>query len=319
MKEVRTIGWEFSMIYSRNLFRSMLMLILLECGVHQQQIRSQPADNQSYLLETKQEPQKVLGDRWVEITSQAQMITQGKQLARAEAIKRALAEAVAEKAGIKILTHTMDYQVEISVNGKVVRDVEAFSLLSNLQSYGRVDEEEVVYEKVVELAGQPYYEVRLRCHVSMEKGDRDPEFLLRVNLNQGSFRNGEEMIITLEATKDCHVTVFNLLPDHTTELLYPNPDVPYDTVRANTPFEIPSAELRNKGIHLRKYVDGDYPQIEHLSVVATKKRIPFPDVEVTDDGVIPYQTAAYLAIQRWLLEIPLKDRREAMIDYLVVP
>lgn len=295
------------------------MLVLVGCGIHRQQIKTSVEDKSALVLETEEEPEKMLGNGWVEITSQAQMITQGKQQAREEAIKQARTKAIAVEAGIEIRSHTFDQQVEISIRDNIFRGYEAFSSLSSLQSYGRVDEEDILSEEVVLHDNQPYYKIRLKCHVSMEKGERDPQFFLQIMLNQQSFRDGEEMIITLEATKDCYCTIFNLLPDNTTELLYPNPDVPYDMILANIPFEVPSKELRNKGIHLRKYVDGDIPQVETLYVVATKTPVEFMEAEVIEDGVIQYQTTAFLAIQKWLLGIPLDERVEDMIEYLVVP
>jgi len=176
-----------------------------------------------------------------------------------------------------------------------------------------------VREGIVTRAGQSYYELVVQLHVSMEKGQRDPTFMLNADLNQETFRDGEEMIFTLRATKNAHVTVFNLLSDGTVELLYPNPAVPYDAVRANTPFEIPSEALRRRGLHLRKYADHDIPQNEALFVVAIRTRIPFPDAEITEDGVMPYQTTAFLAIQKWLLEISLEERAEETIQYVVTP
>ena len=300
------------------------------CAGHPPKVSSPHTDstdveNASVPLETEA-PHKILGDGWVEITERAQMITQGQETARAEALRQAYAEAVAVIAGIEVRSHTRDQQVEISVNGEIAKSFDAFSSLSSLQSNGRVDQEKMVREGIVTRAGQSYYELVVQLHVSMEKGQRDPTFMLSADLNQETFRDGEEMILTLRATKNSHVTVFNLLSDGTVELLYPNPAVPYDEVQANTPFEIPSEALRKRGLHLRKYADHDVPQNEALFVVAcltarqaTRKRIPFPDAEITEDGVMPYQTTAFLAIQQWLLDIPLEDRVEETIQYVVIP
>ncbi len=288
------------------------------CAGYPPKTPSPSLENASVLLETDA-PQKILGDGWVEITERAQMITQGQETARAEAMRRAYAEAGAVIAGIEVRSDTRDQQVEISINGKIAKSFDAFSSLSTLQSNGRVDEEKGVREGIITRAGQSYYELVVRLHVSMEKGKRDPTFMLSSDLNQETFRDGEEMILTLHTTKNAHATVFNLLSDGTVELLYPNPAIPYDAVRANTPFEIPSEALRRRGLHLRKFADHDIPQIEALFVVATRKRIPFPDAGITEDGVMPYQTTAFLTIQKWLLNVPLEERAEETIQYLVTP
>jgi len=84
-----------------------LALVSSGCAGRQPKVPSPSLKNTSVLFETEA-PQKILGDGWVEITERAQMITQGQERARAEAMRQAYAEAVAVIAGIEVRSHTQD-------------------------------------------------------------------------------------------------------------------------------------------------------------------------------------------------------------------
>jgi hypothetical protein len=264
------------------------------------------------------ETPQILDNGWVIVPAQVQMLTQGKESARAKALEHARSEAVALIAGIEVKSASQDLQVSIQHNGQFVDGFDAFSALSDQQSYGRIDQEQVTADTIMVLAGTPYYKIRLRCHVVLEKSRRDPSFSLRAQLNQENFRHNDEMILNLKTTKDCHVTVFNLLTNGTVEVLYPQAGILEENLVANTVFEIPSLALRQQGIHLRKYADGKAPQAEALYVVVTNQRVPFL-LDQDTVATMQYQTTAFLAVQRWLLNIPLDQRAEAMLQYWVTP
>jgi hypothetical protein len=227
-----------------------------------------PIDPQAEFVDI--ETPQILDNGWVIVPAQVQMLTQGQERARTKVLEQARSEAVALIAGIEVKSASQDLQVSIQHNGQFVYGFDAFSALSDQQSYGRIDQQEVIGDTVIVLAGTPYYKIRLRCHVALEKSQRDPSFSLRAQLNQENFRHGDEMILNLKTTKDCHVTVFNLLTNGTVEVLYPQTGILEENLVANTVFEIPSLSLRQQGIRLRKYADDKVPQAEALYVVEAR-------------------------------------------------
>lgn len=55
------------------------------------------------------------------------------------------------------------------------------------------------------------------------------------------------------------------------------------------------------------------------SMTFRQKSTSFSDTQIGKDGVIPYQTTDFLAIPKWLLDIPLDERVEETIQYVVTP
>lgn len=149
--------------------------------------------------------------------------------------------------------------------------------------------------------------------VECDKGSRDPafapNFLADVALNETSLREGEALTISLKAADDMYVTVFQHLPyipaGKNVFRIFPNELQPQDSLRKGNSLTIPDSGQERKYSHVAQLPQGKEHVVEELMVVATRKRVSFPEVMTLD------------AFQRILSEIPLNDRREAMIPYRI--
>jgi hypothetical protein len=149
--------------------------------------------------------------------------------------------------------------------------------------------------------------------VECDKGSRDPafapNFLADVALNETNLREDEAMTISLKAADDMYVTVFQYLPYIQTGKnvfrIFPNELQPQDLVKKGNMLTIPDSGQERKYSHVAQLPKGKEHVVEELMVVATRKRVSFPEEKTLD------------SFQQILSEIPLNVRREAMIPYRI--
>jgi hypothetical protein len=85
---------------------------------------------------------------------------------------------------------------------------------------------------------------------------------------------------------------------------------------AGRPFELPSRDWRDRGVHFRaSLLPQEAVRRELLVVVATRERVEFPTEKSTD--VVAPSFISLMAIQRWLVTIPLEQRAIAFAAYEV--
>ncbi|MBI1930878.1 DUF4384 domain-containing protein, partial [Candidatus Poribacteria bacterium] len=132
------------------------------------------------------------------------------------------------------------------------------------------------------------------------------------------FREGEEIILSIKPTRECYLTVFNILSDHTVLILHPSKGHTL-AVEGRQTVELPSQVERQAGVHFRVgLLPGKTSDTEGVLVVATKDNTPFfprelkaftPDSAVFSGKVVlpTYQTALE-ELNRWLVSIPLDER-----------
>lgn len=199
------------------------------------------------------------------------------ELARKHALDRARAEAVRQVAGLQIQSQIFDIQAEISANRTSLQSMNLFASFVHSTAYGRVVQEEVLSEGVIPyevLGGKAkhyIYRIRLRSQVALEKGKRDPSFSLSMNLNKKIFTVGEPLMITLSATKDCYVTLFDVLPNDTVLVLLPNERFRDNFLKAGETRIFPP-----RGVTFRTGLQpGTKASVEMILAVATRERIEF--------------------------------------------
>jgi hypothetical protein len=242
--------------------------------------------------------------------------------AKRQAVEKALAEAVRRIAGVRVQAAQLG--VDEDRNGRT-RD--SFLSVVQLDAAGRatdyrVLEERFVTERHAALGAQVYYELRALVTVAREIGTADPGFSVAVTLNDALFFDGggglegnDELIATITPSQDAWLTVFDVTGD-SAQLLLPNALMTERRAPGGRPFELPSREWRDRGVHFRASLPPqETARRELLVVLATKSPVEFPTARSADAA--PPPAIPLMAMQRWLVMIPLEQRAIAFAAYEV--
>jgi len=269
---------------------------------------------------------------WVDATGECY----GANLIPADAQKNAL-----ERARRNAIEVALDAQMR--VQGTIMRSLrdfhQSFIAVNQFSIYGEIIEEKAPFwEDVRNIQLRPtdppvpLYQTTLRARISQKESQRDPGFSIHLSLNNATFLDGEEMVLSITPTQDCYVTVFNILSDHTVLVLdtYQG-DKPPAVSGKKTSF-IPSEEEIQSGKHFRVALpEGRTEEVESVLVIATKDYVPFlsgkakescQDSAVTGRkevlAVLPTYQSALEEINRWLVGIPLEKRSFDIKEYRII-
>jgi len=254
---------------------------------------------------------------------------QGPNMTQKEAKRKALKEAERNAIGtfgVAITAQTLQLKSETQ------NDLhESFLKLSQATVYGKIiDRKEPIWEhETLQFPGELIirHRVTLRAKVAKEVGKPDRSFMVPLKLNDGkvTFLEGDEMILNITPTKDCYVTIFNVLSDGTVLVLFPPKGHTQRVARAGKITSIPSEAERSQGVHFRVgLLPGKTQDTEYVWVVATKEDIPFLKEAkefalnisaLKGKMVLPTFKSALEDINRWLVSIPLAQRAVNMEQY----
>lgn len=242
--------------------------------------------------------------------------------AKRQAVEKALAEAVRRIAGVRVQAAQLGVDED---RGGRTRD--SFLSVVQLDAAGRATDYRVlddrfVTERHAALGAQVYYELRALVTVAREIGSADPGFSVAVTLNDALFFDGgaglegnDELIVSITPSQDAWLTVFGVTGD-SAQLLLPNALMSERRALGGRPFELPSREWRDRGVHFRASLPPqETARRELLVVIATKSPVTFPTAKPLDAGAPP--AIPLMAIQRWLVTIPLEQRAVAFAAYEV--
>jgi hypothetical protein len=243
--------------------------------------------------------------------------------AKRQAVERALGEAVRRLSGVRVQASQLG--VDEDRDGRV-RD--SFVSVVQLDAAGRATDyrildERFVSERHAKLGAQLYFELRTLVTVAVERGSADPGFAATMTLNDalffdsgGSVEGNDELIATISSTQPAWLTVFGISGD-SAQVLLPNALMTEHRTNAGVPVELPSREWRDRGVHFRaSLAPQEKARRELLMVVATRSPVVFPvAASSTDAATTP--SFPLMAIQRWLVTIPLDQRAVAFAAYEV--
>lgn len=241
--------------------------------------------------------------------------------AKRSAVEQALAEAVRRLTGVRVQAAQLGVGED---RGGHPRD--SFLSVVQLDAAGRATDYRVLDERFVSerhaaLGTQLYLELRALVTVERERGATDPGFAVSVSLNDalffdagGSLEGNDELVATITTTRDAWLTVFGVTGD-SAQLLLPNALMTEHRAPAGAAVELPSRDWRDRGVHFRASLpQGGSARRELLLVVATRTPVAFtPPAQAPDAGA----SFPLLAIQRWLVTIPLDQRAIAFAAYEV--
>ncbi len=253
--------------------------------------------------------------RIVEVSAEVHGLGRTPDEAKREALQRARDKAVAEVTGIHVAAQQLRLKSEVPGG---VRD--AFSYLVHTTSHGRIIREDVAYHTRL-VDDIPLYRVTLVAEVALEEGARDPGFSLDITTlpPTHTFRDGESVALEITVSRRSYLTVLNLRSDGTVGLVFPNEYEDDTRVNAGETVQVPDPE---HGFEIRVALDeGRRQDQEQLLVIATIDPVPFrlPEPSGEDElASLDQGDPTLAALNRWLLQIPVDRRVEALWNYEVV-
>ena len=253
-----------------------------------------------------------LGEGWYEVTTSVKVENITPEQAREKAIQRACQLAIEQFAGIEITGRTT--LVEAESNDKIT--MEHFSKLSNQVSHGIILEKEII-EKRVEMELHPEnvttitQVVKLKVKVGKQPSEADPYFSIDANLNKSYYQDGEELFLQVTPSKDCYLTILNIMSDENVTTIFPNQYRKDNFVKANELFELPNESDNKLGIMFKVHLLPDkLEDTEIIKIIATKEPV---SIKINSD----YNTA-FEALQNWLVTIPRDQIEEIDLQYFIV-
>jgi len=197
-----------------------------------------------------------------------------------------------------------------------------FSRLIRTRIAGKVvDQSDIQYGLIG--ADPPTRTVTGRFKIVAETGEPDQDFILDITVNGKGMTpyvtDGEEVVIGLRATRDCYVTVFNFFAHDSMLVAFPNSILRDNHIKADTTYEIFPKSLRDYKTFRAGLLPGRTQDEEMLIAVATKTKRSFP-IESDDDssfGRLLHVNTAMLSLHRWLVTIPIDERTDARLIYIV--
>src|SRR3989338_2325967 len=251
------------------------------------------------------------GEGVVTVEGNSSMENITKEDARRLAIEDAERNAVEQVAGVTVSADTL---------------VSNFTVSSDVISaipYGKVIEREILTEDIQvikdETKARPssIYHVKMKVKVAKEKGNIDPYFKLDASLNRTVFKDGEEMQLKIKPTRDCYITIFNILEDDSVLTLIPNRHIRDTFIKANEYLIFPDEDMKKMGINLKVHgVDWENITKEKIYILCFKQPVDFGNkFEEGLFGIYKGSTAFVKELKREVVDIPLSERVERFLPY----
>ena len=251
---------------------------------------------------------------WVTVEGIAAMENVTKEEARRIAIENALGRAVEEVVGTNIVAETIVINYRIS--GDIVKAM----------PYGKVIDREIIEEGVGEIRQKGrttpslIYRVKMKAKVIQEKGSIDPYFKINATLNRAVFKEGDDMQIKVIPTKDCYVTIFNILEDEKVIILIPNRYKGNNFIKAHETFIFPDEDDKKMGIKLISHVPEERKTVaEIIYVLGLKQPLRFDTARFRAGifGVYNGKTAFINDLIKEIIDVPPSERAESFLQYRI--
>lgn len=248
-----------------------------------------------------------LGEGWYEVTTSIKVENITPEQAREKAIQKACQLAIEQFAGIEITGRTSLIQAES--NSEITMD--HFSKLINQVSNGIILEKEILKEMNFVFDEGIMKSVTLKVKVGKQEGKADPYFSIDAGLNKTYFQDGEELLLSVTPSKDCYLTIINIMSDENVTTVFPNQFRKDNFVKANELFELPNENDNKLGIMFKVHLLPDkLEDTEIIKIIATKEPV---SININSDF-----NTAFEALQNWLVTIPRDQIEEIDLQYFIV-
>ena len=237
------------------------------------------------------------------------------QQAREQAIANACAEGLRRR-GVQVQAVQFYVQSEAVSSASAQRQAnEAFVNVIRTGSQGVVTgrrNERWESENLEKRPDRPpllRYRVSVDLQVTAPAGEPDPDFQIRVRLNQPAFRDGDRVILEVIPTKECFLSVFNIAGD-SVRLLYPYDAATSAPVRAEQVLRFPP-----QGARWTAVVPQSWPSCEELLLVVatrTKREYHGGKVVPSGPGYVSTRQSGLMELMAWIGSIPRGELAEAV-------
>lgn len=264
---------------------------------------------------------------WVEGIGQADMSGKSAEQAKEEALNKAREDAAAKVSGFDVFAE--DFRL-IKEENKQLSDI--YSRFTKLRTQARILNEEILGWEQISYSPPdsqsppiPGYRVRLKIKAFKEK--EQPSFSVSLALNKNTFVENEELILTVKSSKDCYITILDLMSDGNVVVVFPNPLHKNNHIKAGQPFVYPNSQQRNQIIHLRASLRRgmDKDDFEVMWVIATLNPVEFLSKEYrlaeesqSPQGWIPLSYLSLVELNRQIITISTDQRAEYFAQYHIV-
>lgn len=245
--------------------------------------------------------------QWATGVGEASLANITYEQARMNALRAARLDAVQKVVGYRVYGGLLDMYVESNETRRQEKLRDLFATISFETSYGYVVKDSIISKGIV--PGKEIYQVSLKAKVVIPEGEPDPNFHLELDLNRNLYQEGDKVFVSMRSTKECYVTLFDILPSDSVLVLIPNamvkdnhlmPGVIYTFPPEYYDFEatIPSGRKRS---------------LETLLAIATRDAIAFGriDSNLETYPMIPTYKTAVIELMKWLCQIPPDKRTQA--------
>lgn len=249
---------------------------------------------------------------WVTVEGTAVVGKEDKAATKSRAIEDALRNAVHEAVGSYITAETL--VVNLRLSGSILGAI----------PYGKVVDKEILEESIEEIPGKGQkkpglvYIVKIRAGVVEETVGADPSFRLDASLNNSSFINRDEMLIRVKPTKNCYVSVFNILENEKILRLIPNRFKRKNFLPANATFSFPDKADKSRGVKLRVHTPENKDVVtESIYILALSRPFKSHSANIQEGifGIYNGRTAFMKDLIKEIVGIPLNERAEVLIQY----
>lgn len=230
--------------------------------------------------------------------------------ARRRAIDAALAEGVRRVAGVRVQSSALS-----TMDERAARLDAHYSSVIALEAAARAVDYQVTQEewetRRLDGTSQLYLHLTLRAVIERERGTPDAAFALELSLNAPRYEvradaasRNDEIVATVRTSRAAHLHLFTIAGDSVLRL-FPNAYLPDVTADSGAFVELPDPDWRDRGLRLRATLPpGVDERRELLLVVATRTPVAPPPLSLS-----------LMALQRWLVRIPLDERALAFAPY----
>jgi hypothetical protein len=252
------------------------------------------------------------GTAWITAEGSGAM-DRGKEEARKLALEDALRQARSQVIGSSITAESL--AVNLKLSGGIAAAI----------PYLRVIDTTILEEGMMNTiaagnsASVKTYRVLVKAGIIEDRTGADPSFKLESSLNRLSFVDGDEMKITIKATKDCYAAVFIIMEDGKVLRLLPNRLKNTFFLKAGETFSFPDEADKHKGIKLVVHMLDNKVGNESIYILAIKQ--PFSNSMARFQegiyGVYDGNTAFMNDLVQEIVGIPLQDRAEKFLQYQI--
>lgn len=191
---------------------------------------------------------------------------------RAAAMEHARAAAVQDFLGVEVKSKFMDFQQE-----GLRRESRLTEGILQTTRSGRILKEQVLEEGYRDAPDCPgcLYRMKLKACAVPREAAGDKDFFVELEVSSQRFLHGEEAKLTVTATRDCWVYLYNIYDlgsKDQTALVVPNENVREKRLKAGESWEYPDEEARKLGVRLIAELpqESDSVSAETIRVIASK-------------------------------------------------